>query len=325
MATNDPTIAYATVDTRVYQLVHGDPVPHDVTGDLVYLTTGPFTGVGLLRSIVYVPSATNGDRTVAAAEGGVPGVYMMTIANPGVWTRVGVNLPSSDAMALDYDSVNSMLVVGTGGRGAWSLTGATSLDRAPKALCKNLTQSAGPTCTTTVTPAAFNNGSSDPDGNPLTIIAVDPITLAPVTFNPFGLGIFNVAIKFSDDQARGAVQADADRRRHDATGVAGSVREECDDLRGHRVGRDRTGHGDRQLRGGPAAIGPGHQPQRCDLRSAHPRHERDGESVARHVRRALDLSDGANAPVQANQTVTVGAGIEVSQSSCSTIARSCGA
>ena len=316
MATNDPTIAYATVDTRVYQLVHGDPVPHDVTGDLVYLTNGPFTGVGLLRSIVYVPSATNGDRIfVAAAEGGVPGVYMMTIANPGVWTRVGVNLPSSDAMALDYDSVNSMLVVGTGGRGAWSLTGATSLDRAPKALCKNLTQSAGPTCTTTVTPAAFNNGSSDPDGNPLTIIAVDPITLAPVTFNPFGLGIFNVAIKFSDDQGAAALckptltvvdttppvlqvpSAKSVTTCADTVSVAIGQATATDNCAGGLLPSGQVISRNGVTLNPPIPVTNG-------TANLSP-----GTYVVRWT-----VSDGANAPVQANQTVTVGAGIEVSQS-----------
>jgi hypothetical protein len=209
MSAGDPTIAYATADARVFQLTHSDPPlpPVDVTGDLSRFRNGNITGVGLLRSIVYVPSAANGDRIfVGAAEGGLPGVFMMNIDNPGVWTRVGTNLPNANAMALDYDARNEMLVVGTGGRGAWSLTGAGSLGRAPKALCKDLTRPAGATtCRATVSPAEFNNGSVDPEGNPLTFTAVNPTTLDPISLAPFPPGSFPLTIQVSDTQGASAL------------------------------------------------------------------------------------------------------------------------
>jgi len=205
MSAGDPEIVYATAESRVYKVTHGGSVV-DVTGDLALLSNGPFQGPGRLRSIVYVPSATNGDRViVAASDGGVPGVFMMAVDNPGVWTRLGTNLPNANAMALDYDPVNQMLVVGTGGRGAWSLTGVTSLDRAPMALCKNMSVSADATCRANPAASDFNNGSTDPEGNPLTFTAIDPTTLLPKSIGPVSLGSYPVTIKATDSLGAAAL------------------------------------------------------------------------------------------------------------------------
>ena len=128
-----------------------------VTGDLAALKQldvfpAVNQGPGLLRAIAYVPSATTGDRIfVAAADNGVHGVFMMAVANPGVWTRVGTNLPNALAFDLDYDASRDQLVVGLVGRGAWTIPNATQLDRAPVSSCTNATVPADATCHATAT------------------------------------------------------------------------------------------------------------------------------------------------------------------------------
>ena len=53
-------------------------------------------------------------------------------------------------------------------------------NRPPVAVCKNFTANANGMCLGTVTPADVDNGSSDPDGDPITC------TLSPA--GPFGRG-----------------------------------------------------------------------------------------------------------------------------------------
>ncbi len=71
--------AWATRADKVFQTINGGGKWTDVTGDLA--TRRP----GHLRTVLYVPATTNGDRIfVAAGENGDPGVFMMAVANPGV-------------------------------------------------------------------------------------------------------------------------------------------------------------------------------------------------------------------------------------------------
>lgn len=193
MSPANPQVAFATSQHNVFQTTDGGQSWTVLTGDLVNLQQLPNQGPGQLRAIAYVPSATRGDRIfVAAAEQGVPGVYMMAVANPRVWMRVGTNLPNALAYDLDYDASRDQLVVGLVGRGAWTIPNATQLDRAPVSSCTNATVPADATCHATATAATFNASASDPDGNPVTV------TLTPT--GPFSLGTTTVTITSSDNQ-----------------------------------------------------------------------------------------------------------------------------
>jgi hypothetical protein len=193
MSATDPQVAFATSAHNVFETTDGGQSWTLLTGDLATLKQLPNLGPGLLRAIEYVPSATFGDRIfVAAAENGVQGVYMMAVANPKVWTRVGTDLPNALAFDLDYDAGRDELVVGLTGRGAWTIPNATQLDRAPVSSCTDATVPADATCHATATPATFHAAATDPDGNPITV------TLAPP--GPFSLGTTAVIITSTDNQ-----------------------------------------------------------------------------------------------------------------------------
>jgi hypothetical protein len=322
MSAANPKIAYATVGNHVYQLTHGNSTPNEVTGDLVRLPNGPKTGPGNLRSIVYVSSATNGDRViVASSDGGVPGVFMMAVANPGVWTRIGTNLPNVNVMALDYDPVHDMLVVGTGGRGAWSLTGVTTLDRAPNALCKSVTAFADATCHATVAASKFNNGWLDPDGNPITATAVDPTTLKPVALGPYSPGSYGVTISVADNQGTSALCGDpiqhqtpltltvVDTTPPVLTVPANKTVTSCSDSLSVSIGQaTATDNCSASL------VPTGQVTTKNGVKLTTPIPVTNGQATLGPGTYTVQwsVSDGANPPVQANQTVTVGAGIQVS-------------
>jgi len=317
MTTSDPNIAYVTAEKQVFKVTHGGSVPPmDVTGDLSFLTNGPFQGPGRLRSIVYVPSATTGDRIiVAASDGGVPGVFMMAVDNPGVWMRLGVNLPNANPWALDYEPGQQMLVVGTAGRGAWSLKGVTGLDRAPKALCKNVTLNVDATCKATTTAAAFNNGSTDPDGNPFTFTAVDPATAQPIPFGPFSPQVSQVTISVADNQGAAALCTPTLTVRDVTPPVlqvpAAKTVNSCAASTTVAVGQ--ASATDNCATG---LVPTAQVVAKNGVALSPPIPVVNGQvSLAPGTYTVTwSVSDGANPPVTGNQTVTIGAGIEVSQS-----------
>ncbi len=67
-------------------------------------------------------------------------------------------------------------------------------NNAPITMCQNITVSAGPDCTATITAAQVNNGSSDPD-------AGDSITLALDSTGPFGIGQHTVTLTATDSHS----------------------------------------------------------------------------------------------------------------------------
>jgi hypothetical protein len=98
------------------------------------------------------------------------------------WTKLGVGQVPEVPFTTFKD--------GPGGKPLGNAPVSMAINQAPDALCKNVTVSASATgCTA---PASINNGSVDPDG--------DPITLAQSPAGPYSLGSTGVTLTVSDDR-----------------------------------------------------------------------------------------------------------------------------
>jgi hypothetical protein len=163
----------------VYQSVDGGANWTDITGDITN------DGAGSFRAIAYIPSAT-GDRLVVGTNAGV-----LVSVSFGTWSKLGMGLPNAPVWDLDYDVTDDVLVAGTLGRGAWIVPAVSTLsvNLPPVAQCTDVTVSTDPdVCTAD---ASVDNGSFDPDG--------DPITLEQIPPGPYPLGMTNVTLVVTDD------------------------------------------------------------------------------------------------------------------------------
>ncbi|NUN97559.1 MAG: hypothetical protein HUU16_15455, partial [Candidatus Omnitrophica bacterium] len=102
--------AYVIDADQVYFTPDAGATWQDITGNL--------TGVGVLRSLEYVPRA-GFDVVVVGTD---IGVFRTRTNDLGTWNEIGTNLPNTLAYDLQYDPVDDVLAVGTMGRGAWLVT-----------------------------------------------------------------------------------------------------------------------------------------------------------------------------------------------------------
>ena len=70
---------------------------------------------------------------------------------------------------------------------------ASNCNQPPSAVCQSIVVNADASCQATITPAQINNGSSDPDG--------DPLTLSLNNEGPFSPGTYSVELTASDGQS----------------------------------------------------------------------------------------------------------------------------
>jgi len=87
----------------------------DITGNLADTN---------LRSIEYIDNSGLGPDAILV--GGAGGVFRMTTDAPMVWSEFGTGLPNSVVYDMDYDASDDVLVVGTLGRGAFTLPALSS-------------------------------------------------------------------------------------------------------------------------------------------------------------------------------------------------------
>ena len=79
---------------------------------------------GALRSMAFIPGSN--DRLVVSAD---RGVFVATETGGfSDWQRLGTGLPNAPVFELEYDLLDAVLVAGTLGRGAWTLTQFGTLD-----------------------------------------------------------------------------------------------------------------------------------------------------------------------------------------------------
>ncbi|MEM7456698.1 MAG: hypothetical protein AAF456_20305, partial [Planctomycetota bacterium] len=109
---NDEFTAYVMDSSNVYMTTDAGVTWSDITGDLA--DTG-------LNALAYVTGAV--DFLLAAGSNGVSRLLSNAA---GIWTEFGSGLPNAPAFDMDYDAGDDVLVVGTLGRGAWSVANASS-------------------------------------------------------------------------------------------------------------------------------------------------------------------------------------------------------
>jgi hypothetical protein len=109
-----PTRLFAVTDADVRYSSDGGTTFNSVLGNLVSgFTPGP------LRSAAYAPAPIN-----ALIVGSDRGVFISYLASGfSIWSRLGSGLANAPVFELDYDTADGLLLAGTLGRGAWTITG----------------------------------------------------------------------------------------------------------------------------------------------------------------------------------------------------------
>jgi len=103
-------------NSQVFHTPDGGGNWNDITGNLASVA-------GNLQSIEYV-EGTSSDKLVVGTN---TGVFTSVEPHFDCWFELGDALPNAIAFDLDYDPVDDLLVAGTLGRGAWTLTDVSLL------------------------------------------------------------------------------------------------------------------------------------------------------------------------------------------------------
>jgi hypothetical protein len=135
---NDYTVAYAATDIGVFRRSAGSAAG---VGTWTKITKSLFDGSFQFQSLAYIPGPTPAETALLA--GSQLGIFRITDPNHAradvAWTQLGRNLPNALISDLDYISVDpskfdarrtltnsdDLLLVGTLGRGAWTLSAAS--------------------------------------------------------------------------------------------------------------------------------------------------------------------------------------------------------
>jgi len=116
---DDATHAFAVDTDQVFETTNSGGAWTEVTGDL-FTSFSP----GVLRSVEYVTSP-GGDGVVVGSDRGV--YFAREDASFSTWDSLGTGLPNTPVFDLDYDPSDDLLLAGTLGRGAFSLTPVMTL------------------------------------------------------------------------------------------------------------------------------------------------------------------------------------------------------
>lgn len=109
---DDAQSAYVIDNDQVFETTNSGGAWADRTGNLGTLNPGPF------RSIAYIPTSTDD----ILAVGTDLGVFIAPGPAFNVWARLGTNFPNVGVYDLEYDTKDSLLLAGTMGRGAWTIS-----------------------------------------------------------------------------------------------------------------------------------------------------------------------------------------------------------
>ena len=167
--------AFIIDNNQVFQTTNTGSSWTDVTGTSFPAGTD-------FRSIAFVA----GPLSSAVMLGTNIGIFMMSMLQVGTWTQLGNGLPSVVTYDMEYDATDDVLVVGTLGRGAWSLSNVSTFLRVPATIASR---------------GIFYNGSTGNSGNAL---ATDKQALLPgqsstfQNYTNFDQGITGVSVDIKD-------------------------------------------------------------------------------------------------------------------------------
>ncbi|MEM9531570.1 MAG: Ig-like domain-containing protein [Pseudomonadota bacterium] len=164
----DSSHAFALEIDRVERTDDTGASFNDVTGNL-----GTFD-YGELRGIVYMSNGAGDAIAVSATRG----VYLARASdNFSTWSQVGSRLPNAPAYEVDYDPAGDKLVVGTLGRGAFSISGLLTGGNQPPAAVNDVASVArgGTVMQLDSGQNSVLANDTDPDGDNLTV-STNPVT-----------------------------------------------------------------------------------------------------------------------------------------------------
>jgi photosystem II stability/assembly factor-like uncharacterized protein len=110
MDPNRAEIAFVVSPTGVYQTTNSGGTWGNITGNLP-------VSRGFLRSIAYSTAQAAGGLVVGTDNG----VYLAAGPSFSSWSPLGTGLPNAPIYELEYNETDQVLLVGTLGRGAWTL------------------------------------------------------------------------------------------------------------------------------------------------------------------------------------------------------------
>jgi hypothetical protein len=118
MDPDDWRSAYVVDSNRVFRTTNAGASWTDITGNLMQLGAGGF------RTAVFVAGGAT-DMLVVGTNMGV----FVSFSSSGFtnWNKLGTGLPNALVADLDYDAVDDVLLAGTLGRGAWTITNLRGL------------------------------------------------------------------------------------------------------------------------------------------------------------------------------------------------------
>lgn len=179
----DENSVFAVTPTTVWESPDGGATWNDISGDLP-------PEVGNINTIEYIQNGADTDRV---AIGSHAGVWLTPTNALGSWFEMGQSLPHAPVWDMDYDTGDDLLLAGTMGRGAWTLSSASTVNIPPVARCQDLTLEADANCEVgAILPSQVDDGSFDPDGGSLSF------TLFPS--NSLPLGETMVTLTVTDDE-----------------------------------------------------------------------------------------------------------------------------
>ena len=115
---NSSSSVFAIDANRVFMSTDSGTNWRDVTANLTSISAAPFF-------VVKFVTGTLNDALVVGTSSGVFRALVSSLGMPGSWSRFGNNLPDAIVSDLDYDATDNVLVAGTLGRGAWTVSNAT--------------------------------------------------------------------------------------------------------------------------------------------------------------------------------------------------------